>query len=465
MLRRVLLRAWTAALVCAGVAGLAGGGYPVGPPAGAVWPMRGRDYGMSSFSPIAGLSPAMLGRLRPAWRFVADGGIPGSPAVDGHTVFIGSSRGTLYALDLGTGRKRWEVALGARPQTAYGFPTLGISGTPMLAGDRVYVATAQTDVVCLDAATGGFIWRTRVGDPRKGEAIWSAPLVWRDRVYVGIDGVLDEPTVRGRVVALDAASGHIVWTYVVPQYAGGGGAGVFGSPALDPATGTLFVATGNPTPKNAPPPGPDPGSDSILALDAATGHLRWAFGPTHPHDDQDLDFLGTPNLIARPDGLAVGAGEKDGVYYVVDARTGRLVWKTALSQPGRVAEIIGSGAIAFGKIFLGTQDFPPGVTTFNPDLPGRLVALDAMTGRIAWQLAGPKQILGPPAVSKEGVVFAADYAGTVWGVNGRTGRSLWRGTLGGFAWKGGVSLAPGALLAGAAAPANALVAFGLYPSP
>jgi polyvinyl alcohol dehydrogenase (cytochrome) len=427
--------------------------------------MRGRDYGMSSFSPVAGIAPSAVAALRPVWRFAADGAIPGSPAIDQHTVYVGSSRGTLYALDLGTGRLRWQMSLGARSQTAYGFPTLGINGTPMLADERVYVATAMTDVVCLDAATGGVMWRTRVGDPGKSETIWSAPLVWKNFVYVGIDGIYDEPTVGGRVVALEAATGRIVWTYTTPQYTGGGGAGVFDSPALDPTTRTLFVATGNPTPKDAPPPGPDPGSDSILALDAATGRLKWAFGPTHPHDALDLDFLGTPNILALPGGTAVGAGEKDGVYYVVDARTGKLVWKTSLSRGGTVASILGSGAVAFGKIFVGTQDFPPGVTTFSPSLPGRLVALEAATGRIVWQLGGAKQILGPPAVSKEGVVFAADYAGTVWGVDAQTGRPLWRGGTGGFAWKGGVSLAPGAVLVGAAAPGNALVAFGIYPSP
>lgn len=425
------------------------------------WPMRGRDYYASYYSPVARLNAVAVKKLRVLWRFQADSGIGGSPAVDHGMVYIGSSRGTLYALDLATGRKRWEAHLGARPQLAYGFDSLGITGTPALSGERVYVATALTDVVCLDATTGGFFWRTRVGDPGKSETIWSAPLVWDGRVYVGIDGILDEPTVRGRVVAVDAATGAVVWTYVIPQYTGGGGAGVFGSPSVDPSTGTLFVATGNPSPRTNPPPGPDVGSDSILALDAVTGRLRWAFGPTHPHDDQDLDFLSTPNVFPLPGGLAVGAGEKDGTYYVVDARTGRLRWKTALTLPQeRGAVITGSAAVAYGKIFVGTQDYPPSAKGFSVDLPGRLVALDAATGRVVWALSGPRQILGPPAVS-EGVVFAADYDGTVWAVDAAKGTVLWRGTVGGFVWKGGVTLAPGMVLVGAATPANALVAFGV----
>src|SRR5579875_1499158 len=237
-----------------------------------------------------------------------------------------------------------------------------------------------------------------------------------------------------------------------------------GAPACSgvrPWTATLFVATGNPSPRENPPPGPDVGSDSIVALDAATGRLRWAFGPTHPHDNQDLDFLSTPNVFPLPGGLAVGAGEKDGTYYVVDARTGRLRWQTNLTlAQERGAVITGSAAVAYGRIFVGTQDYPPAAKGFSVDLPGRLVALDAATGRVLWTLAGPRQILGPPAVS-EGVVFAADYDGTVWAVDARNGKALWRGAVGGFAWKGGVTLAPGMVLVGAATPANALVAFGV----
>ncbi len=462
-MHRASRAAAVAACACLTLAALAAAQAPPAPPAGAAWPMRGHDFGMSSFQPDAGMAPSKVGALRPIWRFAADGAIPGSPALDERTAYVGSSRGTLYALDLRTGTERWHVALGARGQTAYGFPTLGINGTPALAGPRVYAATAETDVVCLDAATGGFMWRTRVGDPSKSETIWSAPLVWGNRVYVGIDGIYDEPTARGRLVALDAVTGGVVWTYVVPQYAGGGGAGVFDSPSVDPQTGTLFVATGNPTPKDAPPAGPDVGSDSILALDAATGRLRWAFGPTYPHDTRDQDFLATPNLVVLPQGLGVGAGEKDGAYYMVDARTGALRWRTSLSGPSAVAEILGSGAVGFGRIFVGTQDFPPGVTTFSPNLPGRLVALDAATGRIVWQFTGAKQILGSPAVSQGGVVFAADYAGVVWAVDARTGRVLWHGATGGFAWKGGVTLGRDLVLVGAAAPANVLVAFGSPP--
>lgn len=425
--------------------------------------MRGHDYEASSFSPATGVNRSTVGRLRPTWRFPADGAAPDSPAVGQHTVYVGSSRGTLYALDLATGRPRWQVALGALARTAYGFDSLGIGSTPTLAGVRVYTATALTDVVCLDAATGGLMWRTRVGDPKAGETVWAAPLVWRGRVFVGIDGVIDEP-IRARVVALDAATGKVMWAYTIPQYTGGGGAGVLGSPGLDPATGTLFVATGNPSPAQAPPPGPDPGSDSILALDAVTGRLKWAFGPTHPHDTQDLDFLSTPNVFHIANRTVVGAGEKDGVYYVVDAQTGRLVWKTSLTVPNqRGAVITGSAAVAGGRIFVGTQDYPPHVSGFDPNLPGRLLALDAATGRIVWALSGPKQILGAPAVA-DGVVLAVDYAGTVWGADAVSGRVVWQGAAGGFTFKSGVTLAPGMILVSTAGPANALIAFGIGPS-
>ena len=428
------------------------------------WPMRGHDYGASSFSPGVGIGRSNVGTLTALWRFKTDGAISDSPAVEGGIVFVGSSRGTLYALELGTGRKLWEVSLGAQPFAAYGFDSLGIGSTPMVVNHRVFVATALTDVFCLDEATGGFLWRARVGDPSIHETVWSGPLVWRDHVFVGIDAIVDEPTVRGRLVALDAATGEVVWRRIIPQYAGGGGAGVLASPSLDPATGTLFIATGNPTPATDPPPGPDPGSESIIAIDAETGHLRWTFGPTHPHDAKDLDFLTTPNVFTLPTGLAVGAGQKDGTYYTVDANTGGLLWETSLTVPKeRGAVITGNAAVAYGIIFVGTQDYPPSATGWSADLPGRLVALDAATGKVVWTFSSPRQILGEPAVAN-GVVFAADYGGTVWALDTQDGRMLWRGNAGGFIWKGGLSLGPRVVLAGAAAPANGLVAFGLPPA-
>lgn len=102
---------------------------------------------------------------------------------------------------------------------------------------------------------------------------------------------------------------------------------------------------------------------------------------------------------------------------------GRRVWSTSLTTPRRGAVITGSAAVAQGKIFVGTQDYPPEATEFSPTLPGRLVALDSQTGRIVWVLEGPKQILGTPVVA-DGVVFAADYGGTVWGVDRDTGRPV-----------------------------------------
>jgi len=68
-----------------------------------------------------------------------------------------------------------------------------------------------------------------------------------------------------------------------------------------------------------------------------------------------------------------------------------------------------------GTGFVGTRHFPPGVTTFSVNLPGRVVALDAAAGQIVWQLSGSKQVLGSPAVSSEGVDLAGDCGGTVWG--------------------------------------------------
>ncbi len=82
-------------------------GMPVGAalPAPA-WPMRSRDYAATAFDRTVGINRSNVATLQPRWRFTADDAIPESAAVGRDTVFVGSARGTLYALDLATGRKR-----------------------------------------------------------------------------------------------------------------------------------------------------------------------------------------------------------------------------------------------------------------------------------------------------------------------------------------------------------------------
>src|SRR5262249_2554155 len=144
-------------------------------------------------------------------------------------------------------------------------------------------------------------------------------------------------TFRGNVVMIDPADGRIVWqTFTVGEATqqpdgsyGPSGATVWGSPAYDRASNTLFVGTG----QNYGQPTTGP-TEPRRALDAATGAIRWVSQKTPndtwnircgPPDGNDLDFGDSPQLYRLNGRLVVACGQKSGVFHVVDAATGEAV--------------------------------------------------------------------------------------------------------------------------------------------
>src|SRR5206468_904748 len=109
---------------------------------------------------------------------------------------------------------------------------------------------------------GATRWDTVLTD-QAASSVFGSPTVWNGTVYIGTSGPNNDNTnARGSVLAIDQATGAIRWqTFTVPP--GRDGAAVWSTPAVDPATGRLYVGTGN----NYHDPTTDT-EDAILALDA-----------------------------------------------------------------------------------------------------------------------------------------------------------------------------------------------------
>jgi len=109
-----------------------------------------------------------------------------------------------------------------------------------------------------------------------------------------------------------------------------GGGAIWTSPAIDSQRNAVYLTTGNPWPDSdgSRRPGDNLFTDSIVALDAATGRMRWYFQQT-PHDTGDLDAASPPVLFAVDNAgrkvPAVGEVGKTGVFYVLNRDTGRLI--------------------------------------------------------------------------------------------------------------------------------------------
>jgi alcohol dehydrogenase (cytochrome c) len=163
----------------------------------------------------------------------------------------------VVALDAATGRPYWTYShpLPATLPLCCGRQNRGLA---MLNG-RLFMATLDAKLIALDAASGMLLWTAVVADPREGYSGTGAPLVVKDKVITGIAG--GEFGIRGFIDAYDAATGARVWRFdTVPApgapghdtWAGeswqNGGAPTWMTGSFDPALNLVYWGVGNPGP-------------------------------------------------------------------------------------------------------------------------------------------------------------------------------------------------------------------------
>jgi glucose dehydrogenase len=313
------------------------------------------------------------------------------------------------------------------------------------------------------------------------------------------------PFGRGAAYALDAGTGAIRWKFETikepwrfPLEAGGGG---FWNPVSIDGEGRVYGGNSNPAPWGGTPERPNGGvfagpalyTDSLLVLDAGTGRLVWHDQVT-PHDVRDYDFHVTPVLATEEiDGedvdLVIGAG-KAGRVFAWNRETQRRVWEARVGLhlndtgrlprewvtvcPGLYGGVLTSMAYGDGRVFVPVVDLCAAGSAIDRievdelDVSrgkGRLVALDAGTGRILWQRRLPSPNFGCATVAND-VVFTSTFDGTVFAFAADDGRQLWRARM-----RAGINACPAVagdlLIVGAGVPppgggrTTELVAFGL----
>jgi polyvinyl alcohol dehydrogenase (cytochrome) len=459
---------------------------PAACPALADWPTYGFDLTRNRFNPQEGLiNASTVSRLKVRWFFSTGSGtgaVSASPSVVEGVVYVGSWNGTMYALDAFSGQALWTFDINdPHPEDRNGFP--GIQSSAAVANGMVYFGGADANVYALDAQTGALVWKTSLGDPAtsvEGAHVWSSPAVLNGKVYVGKASHLDNPCVRGALVALDAGTGAEVWRFeplpehicaTAPQKpcmtdtdcsgsscvpfmvcrSGSGeqsqsqlctsdadctmpatcqpplGGAVTSSPAIDVGKGAVYVSVGDCVGSGA-----TGFAESLVALDADTGALQWGFTPIPAGDLQDLDFVASPNVFTAPEGMVteplIGAGNKNGIYYAVDQDTGALVWQQPLVAGGFLGGFNASTGVAFGNVYAGTFTGPPFISAFG-----------TTNGTVAWQCPSAECNVfsfGPPGIAA-GAVFIGDSAGQLRAFDATTGALLQKLTLG-----GGISSGP-----------------------
>ena len=450
------------------------------------------DLNGTHYSGLSSITPANVGTLRSTWayQFGATRAETTPLVVDG-VMYVTGPRNTAAALDARTGRAIWNYTR-RLPSDIHANCTVMTNRGFAILGNSLYMATLDSHLVALDAKTGNPLWDVAVDDYKTGTSITHAPLAIDGKIIVGITA--GECALTGFLDAYDAATGQRLWRInVIPDkgdparntWAGDsanfGGGPTWMTGTYDADSDTLFWATGNPSPDydGSVRAGDNLYTCSILALNPATGKLKWYFQFT-PHDTHDWDATETNVLVnatfqGRMRHLILHA-DRNAFFYVLDRDTGEFLmgkpfakqtWAKGLDDRGRPVLIPGmdptpqgvnvcpdqSGATNWaspswdpqtnlfylavrescalyssitkeprpGDPYTGTgQQEEPGL------FPGAIRAIDPQTGAIKWNFDLYQGSVGAGVLSTAGgVVFASAKDGNLIALDARSGAELW----------------------------------------
>ena len=324
------------------------------------WLTAGRDAGQDYFSPLKQIDGESVGRLGFAWSYDlgTHRGQEATPIVIDGIMYTAGYLGLVYALDAATGRELWRYDPQIERHRLRDPCCDTVNRGVAVWRGRVYVAAVDGKLHAIDAATGKRLWAAdTIIDHAMPYSSTGAPAIAHNVVVIGNGGAdMNQGGVRGYVSGYDLETGQLKWRFFTvppapgaplehpelalaarswdpargPNYPGGGT--VWDGMTYDPALNLLYVGTANAAPYDARKLGPKNGDDlftcSILALDPDTGRMAWYYQTT-PGDHWDYDAVQKLVLadlaIDGKQHRVVMQASKNGFFYVLDAKTGKLV--------------------------------------------------------------------------------------------------------------------------------------------
>jgi lanthanide-dependent methanol dehydrogenase len=325
------------------------------------WVMPTGNYANWRYSPLTQINATNVKDLRPVWTFSTGvlRGHEGGPLIIGNVMYVHTPfPNNVFALDLNdNGRIIWKYEPHQDPSVIPVMCCDTVNRGVAYGDGKIILVQADTSVVALDAKTGQEVWKIKNGDPTKGETMTGAPMVFKDKVLVGISG--GEFGVQGRVAAYNLKDGSLAWrafsvgpddqilfddktmalgqpvgkdsslkTWEGDQWKTGGGT-TWGWYSYDPALNLVYYGSGNPSTWNpVQRPGDNKWSMTIFARDADTGVARWVYQMT-PHDEWDYDGINEMVLADIPVGgsdvKALVHFDRNGFGYTLNRENGKLL--------------------------------------------------------------------------------------------------------------------------------------------
>jgi PQQ-dependent dehydrogenase (methanol/ethanol family) len=326
------------------------------------WVMPTGDYANTRYSTLAQINKDNVAELQPAWTFSTGvlRGHEGGPLVIGDVMYVhGPFPNPVFALDLNNdGRMIWKYEPKQDPSVIAVMCCDTVNRGVAYGDGKIFLSQADTTLVALDARTGEVVWQVKNGDPGKGETATAAPMVYKDKVYVGISGA--EFGVHGHLTAYNMSDGSLAWraystgpddqilvdpektthlgkpvgkdssisTWQGDQWTIGGGT-TWGWYSFDPELNLVYYGTGNPSTWNpVQRPGDNRWTMTIFARDADTGMAKWVYQKT-PHDEWDYDGINENILVDMPVKgemtKALVNFDRNGFAYTMNRETGELL--------------------------------------------------------------------------------------------------------------------------------------------
>src|SRR5882672_4444797 len=316
------------------------------------WPTIGLDYAETRFSKLNQINTDNVKKLGLVWSYPLESsrGVEATPVVVDGIMYQTASWSVVHAIDVRTGKKIWSFDPGVDREKGYkGCCDVVNRGVALWKG-KVFVGAYDGRLIALDAVTGKVVWeKDTIVSKEHSYTITGAPRVFNGKVVIGNGGA--EYGARGYVTAYDAKTGDPAGKYWI----NGGGGTTWDTITFDPDLNMVYIGTGNGSPWNRDIRSPSGGDNlylaSLVALNADTGKYIWHYQET-PGDHWDYTstqpmILADINVDGAPRKVILHA-PKNGFFFVVDRTNGKFIsaknfvdvnWATGYDANGRPIEM------------------------------------------------------------------------------------------------------------------------------